>query len=238
MWGNYYVGEGYMYFAFIIIAIITLFAQFNVKGTFEKYSEMLNSRGYTGADVARMLLEQSGVTDVSVEPINGSLTDHYDPSKKVIRLSESVYSSSSVAALGVAAHETGHAIQHNEGYIPLKIRSSIFPAVNIGSKLAIPMVFLGMLIGYIADAYFLAYAGVILFTFVVAFQLITLPVEFDASYRAMNMLIQYNFVEDNEAKAARKVLTAAALTYVAAAAASIINLIRLLAMLNGGRRRR
>lgn len=227
-----------MYFAFIIIAIITLFAQFNVKGTFEKYSEMLNSRGYTGADVARMLLEQSGVTDVSVEPINGSLTDHYDPSKKVIRLSESVYSSSSVAALGVAAHETGHAIQHNEGYIPLKIRSSIFPAVNIGSKLAIPMVFLGMLIGYIADAYFLAYAGVILFTFVVAFQLITLPVEFDASYRAMNMLIQYNFVEDNEAKAARKVLTAAALTYVAAAAASIINLIRLLAMLNGGRRRR
>ena len=238
MWGNYYVGEGYMYFAFIIIAIITLFAQFNVKGTFEKYSEMLNSRGYTGADVARMLLEQSSVTDVSVEPINGSLTDHYDPSKKVIRLSESVYSSSSVAALGVAAHETGHAIQHNEGYIPLKIRSSIFPAVNIGSKLAIPMVFLGMLIGYIADAYFLAYAGVILFTFVVAFQLITLPVEFDASYRAMNMLIQYNFVEDNEAKAARKVLTAAALTYVAAAAASIINLIRLLAMLNGGRRRR
>lgn len=234
----FYAGEGLLYVAFIIVALLTLFAQMNVKGTFEKYSKILNSRGYTGADVARMLLERSGVDDVSVEPINGSLTDHYDPSRKVIRLSEGVYASSSVAALGVAAHETGHAIQHNKGYVPLAIRSSIFPAVNIGSKLAVPMVFLGILIGYFTNSLFIAYAGVILFTFVVIFQLVTLPVEFDASHRAMDMLRGYGFLDPSEADGAKKVLTAAALTYVAAAAASIINLLRLLAIINGGRRRR
>ncbi len=234
----YYMGEGFLYILFIAVAILTLFAQFNVKSTFEKYSKIVNSRGYTGADVARMLLERSGVEDVSVEAISGNLTDHYDPTKKVIRLSQSVYASNSVAALGVAAHETGHAIQHNKGYTPLAIRSSIFPAVNIGSRLAVPLVIIGILIGYFTNSLFLAYAGILLFTFVVAFQLVTLPVEFDASHRAMDMLRGYGFLSDSEADGARKVLTAAALTYVAAAASSIITLLRLLAMVNGGRRRR
>ncbi|MBQ9519371.1 MAG: zinc metallopeptidase [Firmicutes bacterium] len=235
---GFYAGEGFLYILFIVVAILTLFAQFNVKSTFEKYSKIMNSRGYTGADVARMLLERSGITDVEVEAIAGNLTDHYDPTQKVIRLSQSVYASNSVAALGVAAHETGHALQHHQGYVPLDIRSSIFPAVNIGSKLAVPLVFVGILIGYFTNSLFLAYAGILLFTFVVAFQLITLPVEFDASHRAMDMLVDYGFLSDNEASGARKVLTAAALTYVAAAAASIINLLRLIAIVNGGGRRR
>lgn len=227
-----------LYIAFIIVAVLTIFAQFNVNGTFNKYSQQPNSRGYTGADVARMLLERSGIDDVSVEPIKGNLTDHYDPTQKVIRLSESVYASQSVAALGVAAHETGHALQHNRGYVPLSIRSSIFPAVNIGSKLAVPMVFAGVLIGYFVNSLAVAYAGILLFTFVVLFQLVTLPVEFDASHRAMNMLEDYGFLSGSEVTSARKVLSAAALTYVAAAATSIINLLRLIAIVNGGGRRR
>ena len=227
-----------LYVLFIIVAIVTIFAQFNVKSTFEKYSKIRNSRGYTGADVARMLLEQNGITDVAVEPISGVLTDHYDPTNKVLRLSESVYASQSVAALGVAAHETGHAVQHNTGYTPLAIRSSIFPAVSIGSKTAVPLVVIGVLLSYFINSLFLAYAGIILFTFVVLFQLVTLPVEFDASHRAMDMLVEYNFLDNSEATAARKVLGAAALTYVAAAASSIITLLRLISIVSGGRRRR
>lgn len=229
--------DGILFMLFIVVAIVSLYAQFNVSGTFKKYSKIANARGYTGADVARMLLDQAGITDVSVEPINGSLTDHYDPTQKVIRLSEPVFASRSVAALGVAAHETGHAIQHATGYAPLNIRSAIFPTVNIGSKLAVPMVFIGILISYFTNNLFLAEAGVILFSFVVIFQLITLPVEFNASSRAMKMLVDYSFLDNSEASGARKVLSAAALTYVAAAAASIINLLRLISIVYGGRRR-
>ncbi len=235
---GFYMGEGFLYVIFLILAVLSVFAQFNVTSTFKKFSKIQNSRGYTGADVARLLLEQNGITDVSVEPVSGSLTDHYDPSSKTLRLSESVYANRSVAALGVAAHETGHAVQHATGYGPLTLRTNIAPACSVGSKLAIPMVFLGVVLSAFVNCLPLIYAGIILFSLVVFFQIVTLPVEFDASHRAMDMLTEYGFLNDSEAAGARKVLTAAALTYVAAAATSIINLLRLLAMVNGGSRRR
>ncbi len=233
----YFWGIDYTYIIFVVPALIlAMIAQAKVSGTFRKYQKVSNHRGYTGADVARKILDMNGLHNVAIERIGGSLTDHYDPTAKVIRLSDAVYASSSVAALGVAAHETGHAIQHHTGYVPLDIRSSIFPAVNLGSKMAVPLVVLGLFVGYLTNSLFLAYAGLILFTFVVAFQLVTLPVEFNASSRAMTMLTDYGFLDRSEARAARKVLSAAALTYVAAAASSIITLLRLIAIVNSSRR--
>jgi hypothetical protein len=237
---NSYYLANLLYFVFILVAVYSMYAQFKVSSTFNKYSQVLNSRGYTGADVARLLLEQEGIHDVTVEPVKGNLTDHYDPTSKVLRLSESVYGSTSVAALGVAAHETGHAVQHNVGYVPLSIRSSIFPVVNLGSKLSMPLIIIGLLLGSVTNSLAIAQAGVILFSFVVIFQLVTLPVEFNASSRALKMLSGYGFLSPQEMKPAKKVLRAAAMTYVAAAATSIIQLLRLAIIVfgNGGRRRR
>lgn len=235
----YYYGYGFnsWYLIVILMAVICMIAQGNVTSTFNKYSKVANSRGYTGADVAKMLLHQNGIYDVQVEHIRGSLTDHYDPVKKVLRLSDSVYGSKSVAALGVAAHETGHAVQHAKGYVPLTLRSAIFPIVNFSSKVAMPIFIIGLLIGGLINSYNLALIGAVLFGAVVVFQLVTLPVEFNASSRALKMLGDYNYLEPNEVSGARKVLSAAAMTYVAAAASSIVQLLRLLSIIGVGRNR-
>lgn len=216
--------------------ILSLVAQSKVNSTFSTYSKIASSKGYTGADVAKQLLELAGIRDVSVEHIRGNLTDHYDPRNKVLRLSDNVYSSSSVAALGVAAHETGHAIQHNEGYAPLSLRSAIYPAVSFSSRLYGPLICIGLLFGLFGGNFYILSAGVILFSVIVAFQVITLPVEFNASKRAISLLDEYAFLTPEEVTPARKVLSAAALTYVAAAAAAIVNLIRLLILVNNRRR--
>jgi len=213
--------------------ILTMLASFYLKSTYRKYSQVSNSRGMTGADCAMAILRNAGINDVSVQFIPGSLTDHYSPTEKVLRLSESVYGSTSVAALGVAAHECGHAIQHKEGYAPLKLRSISVPVANIGSMLSWPLILIGLAMGYMG----LAQIGVILFTFVVLFQLITLPVEFDASRRAMIALEEQNILAGSELSAAGKVLKAAALTYVAALLSSILQLLRLIMLTRGGRRR-
>ena len=233
----FYYGFDSWYLIVILMAVICMIAQGNVTSTFNKYSKVANSRGYTGADVAKMLLDQNGIYDVQVEHIRGSLTDHYDPIKKVLRLSDTVYGSKSVAALGVAAHETGHAVQHAKGYVPLTLRSAIFPVVSFSSKVAMPLFIIGLLIGGLINSYSLALVGAILFGAVVAFQLITLPVEFNASSRALKMLGDYNYLEPNEVSGARKVLGAAAMTYVAAAASSLVQLLRLLAIIGVGRNR-
>lgn len=235
----YYYGYGFdgWFWIVILMTVVCMIAQGNVTSTFNRYSKVANSRGYTGADVAKMLLQQNGIYDVTVEHVRGNLTDHYDPVKKVLRLSDTVYNSRSVAALGVAAHETGHAVQHAKGYAPLKLRSAIFPVVNFSSRIAMPLFIIGLLIGAMINSYSLALAGAILFAVVVAFQIITLPVEFNASSRALRMLEDYNYLDTGEVAGARKVLSAAAMTYVAAAAASLVQLLRLLAIIGVGRRR-
>ncbi len=222
-------------FAAIILA---MYSQWKVNSTFKKYSEVQNRRGYTGADVARQLLYNAGITDVAVEPVSGNLTDHYDPKSKVLRLSDSVYSSRSIAALGVAAHETGHAVQDNVGYIPLKVRTGIYPAVNFSSKMAMPLILLGFFIGMFTRVYTIALLGALLYAVVVFFQLVTLPVEFNASARAMRSLRDYGYLDEDEMPGARKVLSAAALTYVASAAAALATLLRFLAIIMSNNRRR
>lgn len=215
---GYGFGDLKEYFVYIIIPlIISIWASYSVNSTFNKYSKMTNSRNYTAAQVAEKLLRSAGVFNVRVEKVSGNLTDHFDPRTNVVRLSDSVYSSTSVAAIGVAAHEVGHAIQHANGYLPIKIRTAIVPIVNISSKLAVPMFILGILL----SATSLAWLGVILFAAVVAFSLITLPVEFNASNRAVKNLIAYNILTDAENDMAKKVLSAAAMTYVASALASL-----------------
>ena len=212
------------YYLVLIGAVITMIASSNVSRTFNKFSRVPNARRLTAEDVAANILRLSGITDVRIERIKGSLTDHYSPSEKVLRLSDSVYGQTSVAALGVAAHECGHAIQHHVGYAPLKLRSLSVPAANFGSKLAWPLILIGILMGSVG----LARAGVFLFSFVVIFQLITLPVEFNASRRAMVILRDANILYGEELTGAQKVLSAAALTYVAAVASSILQLLRLI----------
>jgi len=226
-----------LYFIAIALAIGSVFLQSSVRSTFAKYSKVLAIRGYTGADVARMILERNGVNNVSVVPVSGELTDHYDPSKREIRLSQSVFAGKSVAALGVAAHETGHALQHATGYAALTLRSQMFPAVNFCQKIASPLIVLGIFITGLFHSTLLLAVGAALFTAVVAFQLVTLPVEFNASQRALEELEKYSFVDAQEKEGAKKVLSVAAMTYVAAATASIVTLLRLLVMLSGGRKR-
>lgn len=216
-------------------AIFAMYTQSKVNSTFSQFSRVANMRGYSGADVARQLLNFAGITDVSVEQIRGHLTDHYDPHDKVLRLSESVYNSNSIAALGVAAHETGHAIQDNVGYLPLSIRTGIWPVVNISSKLSTPLIVLGLIFGMFSGSIFMLKLGILLFCAVVFFQLITLPVEFNASKRAIALLEDYSFLNNEEIGSAKKVLNAAAMTYVAAAAVALSNLLRFLMIL--GRRR-
>lgn len=214
--------------------IFSLIAQLMVKGAFSKYSGVRNSRGYTGADAARAILDRNGLSYIRIEHINGELTDHYDPSANVIRLSDSVYNNDSVAAVGVAAHEAGHAVQYAEGYGPIKVRSAIIPITQFGSNLSTPLVILGI----IFSSNVLITAGILLFCTVVLFQAITLPVEFNASGRALKVLREEHFLDDDEMNGAKSVLTAAALTYVAAMFSALASLARLLLIRNRNNNRR
>lgn len=214
--------------------IFSLIAQLMVKGAFSKYSGVRNIRGYTGADAARAILDRNGLSYIRIEHINGELTDHYDPGANVIRLSDSVYNNDSVAAVGVAAHEAGHAVQYAEGYGPIKVRSAIIPITQFGSNLSTPLVILGI----IFSSNVLITAGILLFCTVVLFQAITLPVEFNASGRALKVLREEHFLDDDEMKGAKSVLTAAALTYVAAMFSALASLARLLLIRNRNNSRR
>lgn len=219
--------------------LLAVYAQSKVGSTFQKYSKVRNRRGLTGADVAMQLLNLSGIYDVRVERIAGNLTDHYDPRTKVLRLSDSVYQSASVAAIGVAAHETGHAIQHDTGYSFLNLRSMLVPVTNISSRAAMPMILLGVLIGGARNSsfgYTLIQLGILFFAAAVVFALVTLPVELNASHRAIALLEGNGFLAEDEIGGAKKVLSAAALTYVASAAVAIANLLRLILIF--GRRSR
>ena len=228
---------GWFYFDWTVLIVLpalvfSVWAQINVKSTFDKYSKIRTKRGYTGADAARRVLNENGLFDVSIERVQGHLTDHYDPRANVIRLSESVYSSSNAAAIGVACHEAGHAVQHAKGYFPIKVRMAIIPMTKFGSALAMPIFFMGLL--FAMDA--LLSLGIVLYATVALFQLITLPVEFNASARALEAIGSSGMFDAEEKKAARRVLTAAALTYVAALASSLLTLLRLLVLANGRRR--
>lgn len=220
------------YILVIIGAVICLVASARVKTTFNKYSEIQSISHMTGAQAAMQILKEAGIYDVQVNHVAGNLTDHYDPAKKVLNLSDSVYSKTSVAAVGVAAHECGHAIQHQNHYLPLTIRGSLVPAANIGSTLAWPLIIIGLFFNRSSGYYFIM-AGVILFSLAVLFQMITLPVEFNASRRAVHILEQTEILDQQELKYTKRVLRAAALTYVASAAAAILQLLRILILANG-----
>jgi Zn-dependent membrane protease YugP len=204
--------------------ILTLYAQSKVNSTFRRFSQVRAKTGLTGAEVARRLLDKSGLADVRVEQVSGRLSDHYDPRSRVLRLSPEVYGRSSLASLGVAAHETGHAIQHDNGYVPLKIRHSILPVANFGSTAGIYL----FMFGLIFRSPYLMDFGIVAFSAVVLFQLVTLPVEFNASSQAIELLAANGYVEQDEVAGTRKVLSAAALTYVAATAMAVLQLFRLL----------
>lgn len=221
------------YFLVIIGALICMIASARVKTTFNKYSGYRSRTNMTGKEAAQRVLRSAGIMDVTVRHVSGSLTDHYDPRNKTLNLSDSVYDSTSVAAIGVAAHECGHAIQHQKDYAPLSIRSAIVPVANIGSTLAWPLIIIGLLFSS-ATGSFLIKLGIICFSLAVLFQLVTLPVEFDASRRAVNILGSTGILSEEELPMTKKVLGAAALTYVAGAAAAILQLLRLI-LLFGGR---
>ena len=222
------------YVLVLIGAVISAIASWNVRQTYKKCSTVYHKQGMSAEAVAASILYNAGIFDVKIERVRGSLTDHYSPSEKVLRLSDSVYGSSSVAAIGVAAHECGHAIQHQQGYLPLKLRAASVPIANIGSMLSWPIILIGLVMGWTG----LAQIGVYLFTFVVFFQLVTLPVEFDASSRALGVLEGRGLLVGNELNGAKKVLTAAALTYVAALFSSVLQLLRLILLTRGNNRRR
>ncbi len=219
------------YILVILAFVLSMFASFGVKTTFAKYSKVHATNGLTGSMAARQILDMNGLHHISIEHIAGDLTDHFDPTAGVIRLSDSVYNSNSVAAIGVAAHEAGHAVQHATNYAPIKVRNSIVPVVNISSSLSMPLFVIGLLMNSLG----LAFAGAMLFAAVLVFQLITLPVEFNASRRALAILGNSNLLYEEELGGAKKVLSAAAMTYVAAVAASALQLLRLLLII-GGRR--
>ena len=219
------------YILLVPALILAFFAQARVQSTFRRFLEERSEAGMTGAQVARRLLDAQGLHDVPVESVGGHLSDHYDPRTRTVRLSPQVYRSTSIAAVGVAAHETGHAVQHAQNYIPLGIRSNLFPVANFGSHMAFPLFFIGLLM----SSNVLMNVGIWLFTAALAFQLVTLPVELNASRRAMGMLQQGGYVTSTEAPKAKQVLNAAALTYVAAVAMAAAQLMRLL-VLRGSRR--
>ena len=212
----------------IAVMIFVAWAQHSVKSTFSQHAKVATARGMTGAEAAQQILLANGITNVRIEPIQGELTDHYSPTEQVIRLSEPVCHVASVAAVGVAAHEAGHAVQYAKGYAPMKLRSLIIPATQLGSRLAMPLFLLGLVLSF----GFLVDIGVALFFFSVLFQLVTLPVEFNASRRALTALKETGYYSDNELAAARKVLTAAAMTYVGALLTALVQFLRLLAIAN------
>lgn len=228
----------YTYIVLVLPAVLfSLWASAKVNSTFKKYSKVHNLRGITGAQAARTVLDANGLRNVSIEHVSGKLTDHYDPKSNVIRLSDSVYSSTSTAAIGVACHEAGHAVQHAENYAPVKIRTAIVPITNIGSRLSTPLIILGLLLSSFGSIYLqIAYLGIICFCSCVVFQLVTLPTEFNASSRALKAIESSYLLTDDEQKGAKKVLSAAAMTYVAALAVSIMQLLRLVIMVSGRRR--
>lgn len=228
-----YYGFDKTYLLVLIAAVFSLWASARVNSTYNKYAKVRSMQGLTGAEAAQRILYYAGLQTVRVEHVSGNLTDHYDPKSKVLRLSDTTYGSASVAAIGVAAHECGHAIQDAEGYSPLRLRSTLVPAANLGSKLGIPIILLGVLLGSSST---LIQIGIWTFSLAVLFQLVTLPVEFNASNRAIKILDSRGILGQEELSMCRKVLSAAAMTYVAAAASSIMQLLRLV-LLFGGRRR-
>lgn len=234
----YYYGFDWTYLAIVLpCLILSIWASTRVNSTFNKYSEQHSVRRITGAQAAEQVLQMHGIENVRVERVSGNLTDHFDPRTNVIRLSDSVYSSTSTAAIGVACHEAGHAVQYAQSYAPIKIRAAIIPVTNFGSKLAMPLILLGILLtsfGYYS--YTLVYLGIACFSLSLVFQLVTLPVEFNASRRAILAIEQADLLTEQELTGARKTLSAAAMTYVAATAVSLAQLLRLL-LLFGGRRR-
>lgn len=228
MRGLFYGAEYYStWFVFVLPALLfASYAQLKINSAFNKYSKVSSETGYTGAQIARMILDRNGLHDVRIEQVRGKLTDHYDPRSKVVRLSPSIYGGSSIASLSVAAHEVGHAMQHGEGYFPLILRNNIAPIANIGSRL----VWIFIFIGFAVSPFFIE-LGIALFLSVVLFQIVTLPVEFNASSRALIQL-ENGIMERNKIKPAKEVLKAAALTYIAATLVAIAELLRLLAMTN------
>ena len=220
------------YIMVLMGAVIVLIAQAGVKLAFARYSRINSSAGITGAEAARRALQDNGIYDVSVRHIPGELTDHFDPTSRTVNLSDPVYGSTSVAAIAVATHECGHAMQHNEGYYPLRLRSAVLPAANLGSRAGIPLLIAGMFLSFQP----LVLAGVIFFTFGVVFQLVTLPVEFNASDRALQYIESSGMVSESELDGQTKVLRAAAFTYVASAAAAVLSLLRLILLSRGSRR--
>lgn len=232
--GGFY-GIDYYYIILVLPAVlIALFAQIKVKSAYGKYSKIGNSRGITGAQTARMILDSHGLNHVQVTMIRGELTDHFDPRTNIVSLSQGVYNGTSIASIGIAAHEVGHAIQHSENYVPNKIRSALVPVTNFGSSISIFLI----LIGLVLQFGILAYIGVILYSTATLFQLVTLPVEFNASARAMKQIRALGIADGADAKGVRKVLSAAAMTYVAALLVSLANLVRLLLIVNGRNSRR
>lgn len=231
----YYYGFDITYLIFVVPALLLgLFAQAKMQSAFSKYSRVYSRRGVTADQVARGILSNHGLHGVTIEHVSGNLSDHYDPRTNTVRLSDSVYGSSSIAAIGVAAHEVGHAIQHAEHYAPLKLRNAIIPVTQIGSSLSMPLILVGLLL----NTPLLAYIGIALFAGVALFQLITLPVEYNASRRAVAILGEWDILDQQELGGTRKVLNAAALTYVAALLTSLAQILRLLVLVGGNSRRR
>ena len=228
MWYDYY------YFILVIPAmLVSLWAQIRVKGTYSKMSKLQNTRGLTGAQAAQRVLSYYGITDVRIEQVAGTLTDHYDPRDNVIRLSQGVYNASTIAAVGIACHEAGHAAQHAESYKPIAVRNAILPVANIGSSSGLWIAVIGLMLNWTI----LVQIGIILYAFVALFQLVTLPVEFNASSRALKVIDETGMLQDEEYKGARKVLSAAAMTYVAALLVSIMSLLRLILRARSNNRR-
>ena len=231
----YYYGIDWTYIVLVLpFVIISLIASANVNGTFKRYSKQLSSRRITGAQAAQRVLYSNGITNVRIERISGNLTDHYDPKANVIRLSDSVFDSTSTAAIGVACHEAGHAVQHATAYGPIKLRTAFVPIANIGSSIAIPLILIGLLFASFGEySQTIVNIGIFCFSFSFLFQVITLPVEFNASRRALRAIEDGDILTDSELRGARKTLTAAALTYVAAAAAALAQLLRLIILFGG-----
>ena len=230
-YGYYYYDPTYM--LIVISALISLFAQFLVNSRFSKYSRVRSRSGMTGAQAAERILQSQGIYDVAIQRVSGKLTDHYDPRNKTLNLSDAVYASTSVAAVGVAAHECGHAIQHARGYAPLSFRSALVPVANIGSQLSWLFIILGIFFG---GSHTLIMIGILMFSAAVLFQLVTLPVEFNASGRALKLLSETGILQKDEVSDTRKVLSAAALTYVAAATNAVLQLLILLRLFGGNDR--
>lgn len=235
----YYYGFDWSYLVLVLPCVIfSLIASASVNSTFNRYSKQINTRHITGAQAAEQVLLASGITNVRIERVSGSLTDHYDPKSNVIRLSDSVYNSQSTAAIGVACHEAGHAVQYACNYSPIKLRAAIIPITNFGSKIAMPLILLGILISSLGSfSQSIIYIGIACFGLSLVFQLITLPVEFNASRRAMQAIKNIGILTPVEQKGAKKTLSAAAMTYVAATAVALAQLLRLITIFGRGRKK-